>query len=134
MRKTITFVTVIALVTMVLATAPASVSADYSGDVTINADGSLRVRVTATFGQPLVERVHVQPQASFGVQPYRLAVGQQPALAQHAFDLLWHLRDVGILAEKATKIAAHRGYGVGTASGLEVKKRLLFHWIHVPRN
>ncbi|UCE74711.1 MAG: right-handed parallel beta-helix repeat-containing protein [Methanomassiliicoccales archaeon] len=41
MRKTIAFVTVIALMAMVLATVPGSVSADYSGDITINADGSI---------------------------------------------------------------------------------------------
>ena len=41
MRKTLAFVTVIALVAMTLAIVPASVSADYTGDVTINADGSI---------------------------------------------------------------------------------------------
>jgi parallel beta-helix repeat protein len=41
MRKTLSILTVIALVSMTLATIPVNVSADYYGDITINADGSI---------------------------------------------------------------------------------------------
>jgi hypothetical protein len=45
-----------------------------------------------------------------------------------------HLGDVGILAETAAKIAAHRGNGIRQGVGQKMKQGFFFNGINVPGN
>jgi hypothetical protein len=45
-----------------------------------------------------------------------------------------HLADIGVLAEKTSEIASHRGNGISTASRKKVKKGFFFDGVTVPGN